>query len=179
MLAGERVMLRAVEREDLPFLHALRNDMETQALTSELPPVPTSLAAIEAEFEREVMAGSEAPIRFLVEADGDRVGRAVVYAIDRYSRNCRIGVTLARERRGGGLGTDVVRSLLDYAFRVLDMHKVGLESLASNESALATWRSCGFVEEGRLREHAWFDGRYDDIVHMAVLRSEWSGIERR
>jgi RimJ/RimL family protein N-acetyltransferase len=53
------------------------------------------------------------------------------------------------------------------------MHKVSLESLASNESALATWRSCGFVEEARLREHAWYDGGYADTVHLAVLRSEW------
>lgn len=171
-------MLRAVERDDLPFLHALRNDLETQALTSEQPPVPMSLAAMEAEFDRDMSAGSEAPIRFMIEVDGERVGRAVMYAIDRYSRNCRIGVTLGRERRGVGLGSDVVRTLLDYAFRVLDMHKVGLESLASNEAALATWRSCGFVEEARLREHAWFDGRYDDIVHMAILRSERSGTDQ-
>ena len=175
MLRGERVMLRALERDDLPFLHVLMNDLETQALVSEHPPVPMSMAAIEAEFDRAASAGSEEPIRFVVELDGERVGRCVVYAIDRYARNCRIGVTLARERRGAGLGTDVVRTLLDYAFRVLDMHKVALESLATNEAGLATWRSCGFVEEARLREHAWYDGEYADMVHMAILRSEWSG----
>jgi len=35
------------------------------------------------------------------------------------------------------------------------MHKVALESLATNEAGLATWKSCGFVQEARLREHAW------------------------
>jgi RimJ/RimL family protein N-acetyltransferase len=29
------------------------------------------------------------------------------------------------------------------------------------------------VEEGRLREHAWVDGSYVDVVRMAALRSEW------
>lgn len=176
MLRGDRVTLRAVERDDLPFLHVLMNDLETQALTSEQPPVPVSFAAMEAEFDREVSAGSESPTRFLVEVEGERAGRCSLYAIDRYSRNCRIGVALARECRGKGLGSDVVRTLLDYTFRVLDMHKVALESLATNEAGLATWRSCGFIEEASLREHAWHDGAYVDVVHMAVLRSEWTQV---
>jgi RimJ/RimL family protein N-acetyltransferase len=174
MLRGERVRLRAVERGDLPFLHALVNDLDTQWLVSEHPPVPMSLAAMEAEFDRAANDDSEAPLRFTVEVDEERVGRCVVYAIDRYSRNCRIGVTLAREGRGRGLGSDVVRTLLDYCFRVLDMHKVALESLATNEAGLATWKSCGFVEEARLREHAWYEGMYVDMIHMGILRSDWA-----
>ncbi|MBS1907821.1 MAG: hypothetical protein JST33_14930 [Actinobacteria bacterium] len=34
-----------------------------------------------------------------------------------------------------------------------------------------------FVVEGRQREHAWVRGRYEDIVRMGLLRSEWR--ERR
>jgi RimJ/RimL family protein N-acetyltransferase len=29
------------------------------------------------------------------------------------------------------------------------------------------------VEEGRLREQAWLDGRFVDMVYMGVLREEW------
>jgi RimJ/RimL family protein N-acetyltransferase len=29
------------------------------------------------------------------------------------------------------------------------------------------------VEEGRMREHAWLDGRYVDMIYMGVLREEW------
>jgi RimJ/RimL family protein N-acetyltransferase len=31
------------------------------------------------------------------------------------------------------------------------------------------------VEEGRLREQVWLDGRYVDMVYMGVLREEWQG----
>lgn len=35
---------------------------------------------------------------------------------------------------------------------------------------------CGFVEEGRLREHVWSGsaGRYVDLVYMGILRREWA-----
>jgi hypothetical protein len=44
---------------------------------------------------------------------------------------------------------------------------------ASKARALRTYRAVGVVEEGRLREHAWVEGAHDDVVLMAVFRSEW------
>ncbi len=35
------------------------------------------------------------------------------------------------------------------------------------------FKACGFVEEGRMREHVWLAGRYVDNVIMGVLREEW------
>jgi hypothetical protein len=33
--------------------------------------------------------------------------------------------------------------------------------------------ACGFVEEGRMREHIWLAGRYVDNVIMGIVREEW------
>ena len=64
--------------------------------------------------------------------------------------------------------------LVDYAFRSRNLRRVHLQTLASNTAALASYRAVGFMEEGRLREHAWVEGAYEDIVLMGVLRSEWA-----
>ena len=46
--------------------------------------------------------------------------------------------------------------------------------LADDDRAVGAYRKVGFVEEGRLRAHAWYDGaRHDELV-MAVLREEWA-----
>ena len=42
-----------------------------------------------------------------------------------------------------------------------------------NERAIRAYKACGFVEEGRLREHMYSDGRYVSAVYMGILRSEW------
>ncbi len=60
-----------------------------------------------------------------------------------------------------------------YAFRDHNMNRVWLEVLADNARAIRAYRTCGFVEEGRLRQHAWHDGAYKDVVVMGVLRAEW------
>jgi RimJ/RimL family protein N-acetyltransferase len=43
----------------------------------------------------------------------------------------------------------------------------------ANERAIRAYRACGFVEEGRMREHVWLAGRYVDNVIMGVMREEW------
>ena len=39
------------------------------------------------------------------------------------------------------------------------------------------YRSVGFVEEGRLVEHVWSDGHYEDIVLMALFRSDFNATD--
>jgi RimJ/RimL family protein N-acetyltransferase len=38
---------------------------------------------------------------------------------------------------------------------------------------VGAYKAVGFVEEGRLRKHAWFDGAYRDVLVMSVLREDW------
>jgi diamine N-acetyltransferase len=170
MLQGERVMLRAIERDDLPHVWEMRNDEETEALAFGVP-TPHSMAELEKSYERN-LADHKAD-SFVIEAAGDVVGRCVLFEVSDVDRTCRIGVTVARDHRGKGYGSDAVRVLLAYAFRHRNLRKVCLDVLASNERAIRAYLACGFVQEGRLREQSWYDGRYDDLVVMGVLRDEW------
>jgi len=79
---------------------------------------------------------------------------------------------------GDGVGVEVMdatRLVLDHAFRSMNLHRVDLRVLAFNHGAIASYRKCGFVQEGRERESRWLDGQwYDDII-MAVLATEFPG----
>ena len=79
---------------------------------------------------------------------------------------------------GRGYGTDAVRVLLDYAFRHHNLHRVYLSVNSTNPRAIGAYRRCGFVEEGRLRAHAWSNGQYIDLVQMGILREEWAATEK-
>jgi RimJ/RimL family protein N-acetyltransferase len=50
-----------------------------------------------------------------------------------------------------------------------------LEVHSANERRIRAYRSCGFVEEGRMREHVWLGRRYADNLIMDVRREEWEG----
>lgn len=172
MLSGERVVLRPMRPEDLePFWRA-RLDPMTWAQTTESPLLPQTLSAYRARYDAPPTDTSAA---FAVDVDDVLVGRAAMFAVDDLARNAEIGLSVLPDHRGKGYGRDVLRVLLGYGFRSRNLHRIHLQTLASNEPAMRAYRAAGFVEEGRRREHAWVEGRYDDVVLMSVLRSEWSG----
>ena len=171
MLTGERVVLRPFRPSDVEPLWRARLDPVTWAQTTEKPLVPEPLAEAQARYAAPSTPGSA---QFAVDVDAVLVGRAGLFGIDDLARCGEVGLTLLPEHRGQGLGQDVLRVLLGYAFRSRNLRRVHLQTLSSNAQALAAYRAVGFVEEGRLREHAWVEGAYEDVVLMAVLRADWS-----
>ena len=172
MLKGEKVILRPMEREDQRRFHELTTNVALGMLVGN-DWEPRSLADIEKGFERD-SDGSHERTRFAIEADGKVIGDIGLHGLRR-----REGVTefwigiLDPDYLGKGYGRDAIKTLLWWAFRVQNWRKVWLSAVAVNERALRSYRACGFIEEGRLRQHVFYNGQYFDEIKMGLLRTEW------
>jgi RimJ/RimL family protein N-acetyltransferase len=80
--------------------------------------------------------------------------------------------------RGEGLGREVTRLVLAWAFNVLGLHRVELEVLASNSRAIGCYRACGFRQEGIRREAGLYPDGWKDFILMAVLQAEYASAAR-
>jgi hypothetical protein len=56
------------------------------------------------------------------------------------------------------------------------LHRVDLRVIAYNTSAIACYRKCGFVEEGRERETVLVEDRWQDDVLMSLLEDEYQAL---
>lgn len=177
LLTGERLTLRAREREDLPRLHTFFNDMEVELLGGGDPPRPSSLASLQAEFDENNKPDkhdSRLLCDFVIEADGKCIGTCGLWRYRPAAGVCELGIGIGdREYWGRGYGREAIGLLLDYAFRIRNVRRVYLNTSSANERALRCYRACGFVEEGRLRQHDWNDGQFVDQVYMGILRDEY------
>lgn len=172
MLQGEKVILRPYTREDLPRVWQFRTDVEVELAGGGDPPKPLTLQQVEAEYEKNEFIFQEG---FAIEADGKLIGYCGLFHYDNLAQNCELGITIGdRDYWGRGYGRDAVCLLLDYGFRMRNMRRIWLECKSSNERAQRCYRSCGFVEEGRLRQQTWCNGTYHDKVYMGILREEWN-----
>jgi RimJ/RimL family protein N-acetyltransferase len=63
-----------------------------------------------------------------------------------------IGMAVAREWRGRGVGSALLSAAIEWA-RELGLHKLSLGVFAHNAGAIALYRKFGFVEEGRRIKH--------------------------
>ncbi len=175
MLKGAKVILRAVARDDLPKLCAFNNDVEVELAGGGDPPMPQSLARLEAEFDQDTAKGGRNGAGFVIEAINEAnaatlIGHCALFRFDEAARTCELGITIGDKAYWGkGYGRDAVRLLLDYAFRLRNQRKVYLTVWGNNERAIRAYHACGFVEEGRLKEHVWSAGKYVDLVYMGVF----------
>lgn len=80
-----------------------------------------------------------------------------------------LGMGVHPEHRGRGLGKRLAAEAIRRTWE-RGLEKVELQVYASNEAARALYERLGFVVEGIRRKSRKIDGRYDDLVQMALFR---------
>jgi len=124
-------------------------------------------------FER-MLSTRTARYYILYSAEIDFIGIVRTDEIDYINRSIRVGGDLLLEHRGQGHGTRMFELLKKYCFDYLNMNRMWLLILETNEVAIKLYEKAGFVEEGRQRHAIYRDGRYVDYVMMSLLRSEYT-----
>lgn len=98
------------------------------------------------------------------------IGFVVFKNMQPAARAAEIGVRIGVEAdRGRGWGTRATRLALRYAWGTLNLHRVSLTAFADNPRAIAAYRRAGFREEGVMREAAFTEGTWRDVVVMAAI----------
>ncbi len=78
-----------------------------------------------------------------------------------------IGISVAPEAQGQGVGTALMQAMCDYADRWMGTLRIELTVYVDNAGAIALYRKFGFEMEGRHRGYAMRDGGYVDAFAMA------------
>lgn len=112
-------------------------------------------------------------IQFVAVA-GRRVEALVsAYEADLRNRHAHIAV-VARSDAAPGVGMEATALLVEHLFAEFDLRKLYAEVLAPNMAAFASGAGRHFEVEGRLTAHEYLDGRYEDMVVMAITRERWA-----
>ena len=172
MIYGGRVVLRAIEHEDLPRYVQWLNDPVVLEYFGQL--LPLSLAREEQWYERMLQ---DASVRnFAIEVEGRHVGGGGFGRIDGRNRSAEVGLFVGvPELWDQGLGHDALQALLRFGFEQMNLNRIYLRVIAGNEKAIHLYEKAGFCHEGCWRQAEYRHGRYHDLLWMSILRDEWTG----
>ena len=166
--------LREITREDLVHITRWRNNPELiQHLCS---PFRFIDEEVDTQWFNRYLESRARNIRLAIcqKNSGEIIGAVYLLEIDWLNRNAEFGILIGDENaQGKGAGEFATRGILKHAFLDLNLHRVSLIALASNERALRLYRRIGFVDEGKSRDALFKDGIYVDVVRMAILSSEY------
>jgi RimJ/RimL family protein N-acetyltransferase len=104
--------------------------------------------------------------------DSTPVGTAALLQINYAHGTAEFAIALG-ERRGQGLGTEATRLVLDFAFHVLQLRNVLLETLAWNVAGLTAYERAGFRRVGVRRGAVVSGGQPTDVVIMDAVPEDF------
>ncbi|MGJ3239500.1 MAG: GNAT family N-acetyltransferase [Anaerolineae bacterium] len=86
-----------------------------------------------------------------------------------------LGYWLADSFTGKGIMTQAARTMLNYAFRVIHLHRIELLCAVENERSCAVAKRLNFTHEGVMRCGERVHDRYYDVNVYALLQPDWQG----
>lgn len=131
--------------------------------------------SVQPTFEEAVGRDRQVFAQYVVSnrANGDLLGYVCGYGADLESRIIYVAAILHPAVRGDPRSAEGLYLFIDDLFTRLCFHKVYVEVLEFNESLAVSLRRLGFVQEGRLVDHAYYSGRLWDLNLLAMYDSSW------
>ena len=104
---------------------------------------------------------------------GQLIGNAGIRTKTPDAWEADIGYELDPGYWGRGYATEAARTLLDFGFRELNLHRVWAWCIAENTASAHVLEKIGMRQEGHLRENEWMKGRWWDTLLYAIVEHEW------
>ncbi|NLJ74828.1 MAG: GNAT family N-acetyltransferase [Firmicutes bacterium] len=162
-LMGERIWLRPVETRDLPVLAEWDQDPEICRYTqSDYPGQP-------------LKTSTRNKVHYAVILNNKLIGDIELDHIAWRSGDAELKVRIGSKNLWNqGYGTDAVLTILNYAFRRVNLSRIYLRVYSDNTRAIRCYKKAGFKKEGRLqRMDKQNSENTTEIILMRILKSEF------
>ncbi|NOX58112.1 MAG: GNAT family N-acetyltransferase [Planctomycetes bacterium] len=170
--AGQHLYFRAIEPADADTIIAWRNDPEQWRTLGEISPLNRIR---EIEFiEKLYKPGEDIVLGIALRKDDRFVGMCGLHAIQPIAHSATFGILIGETTdQGKGYGTEATQLMVRYGFEELNLNRIELCVFAKNKMGHNVYKRAGFKDEGLMREAYYRNGKYHDVLHMAVLKREW------
>jgi putative acetyltransferase len=161
------VVIRRAEPEDYEGICAAFDAEECYAGTLQTPYPSKDV------WRKRLAEFAQTDFMLVACVDGKIVGHAALNVVGKSPRRAHamhLGMTVNRDFHGQGIGTALMKALLDLADGWLPVFRIELTVFTDNERAIALYRKFGFEVEGTHRSYALRAGQYVDTLSMARLR---------
>jgi len=170
VIETKRLVLRLVEKDDLPALFAVNGDAEVFRYS---PREHWRTPADGKAWFSRIMAHRRngATIQFaIVLRDGGRpIGTLAMFHFEESVGSAEIGYVLGRAHWGKGLMTEVLREVVAFGFGPLGLKRLEAELDPRNAASVKVLERAGFTCEGRRRRNYFSKGEVTDTGLYGML----------
>lgn len=165
-----RLLIRKLRLDDAPAMLAMLSDPETVRYWGR--PVMTELQQAE-QYTRENLRWMEDGhcLYWGIEdkSSGQMIGTCTLFKLDINNRRGEIGYLLNRAYWHRGLMSEALRSVIDYAFDELGLHRLEADTDPENAASIHLLENFGFQREGLFRDRWLVHGQWCDSLMLGLV----------
>ncbi len=165
----EPVYLRALDIDDLDTIYRWHNNRELQMQMGGAFRY-LSHAAEEARLrERLAYSSTDVALAICLEGSSQHIGNIGVSEIDWIARHGEVTMLIGESlEQAEAYGQAALRLLTDHAVEEMGLRRLYAFVLAEDAFSMGIYEACGWTVEATLREHAFADGEFKDVVVMGI-----------
>lgn len=169
-LQSQRLYLKKLSvNEDLEHYLSMVNDATNVNMIEGLGQHPLNIDDLKKYIEN-----YQGQLLSIFDKSDVHVGNIGLSHFNYINRSVAFGIIMAPAHRGKGYAKEASKLALAHAFDNLNLHRVYLEVVVSNQIAINLYESIGFIREGEKRQGYWSQGHYHNLYCYSLLQTEFS-----
>lgn len=170
-LDGTKVILMGITKEHTPLIVNWRNNPKVkrnfifqETFTNKMH---------NTWMDTKVKSGEVIQFIIYIRDSSKPIGSVYLRDVDKQKQKAEFGIFIGEDSaRGKGYGGEAARLVCKYGFEQLNLHKIMLRVFAFNKEAVRCYENAGFVQEAYLKDEEKINGRFYDVIYMAMLNTE-------
>jgi len=172
----DRLILRPLEKNDLEAVLSYYSLPDVQRYLDWKARDKTEAKTAFEEMRKQTRLsrpGEVLTLAIVRKSDGKVIGHVSLRYTDATAAQGEIRFAVAPTFRNKGYGSEAVKSVITLGFNTYKFHRIFARTAGQNEASARLLKNLGMRLEGHYREHALFQGEWDEELHFAILDREW------
>ncbi|MDN3665453.1 GNAT family N-acetyltransferase [Algibacter miyuki] len=171
-LKGEHIYLRALEPEDLEFIHAVENDENIWEISQTQTPYSRYLIKQYLEQAHQDIYEVKQLRLVICNTQDEAIGLIDLFDFDFKNGRAGIGILVKdHENRGKGAGKEALALLINYSFTHLDLHQLYCNISEDNEVSIKLFSRQGFKQIGLKKDWTYSQGTYKNEYLFQLIKN--------
>lgn len=171
-LSGEHIYLRALEPDDLDFIHAVENDESIWEISSTQTPYSKYLIKQYLENAHKDIYEVKQLRLVISNYHNETLGMIDLFDFDFKNRRAGVGILVKEPNdRLKGYGREALRLLIDYCFTHLDLHQLYCNITECNDASIKLFSNQGFLKIGLKKDWNYQNGSFKNEYLFQLIKN--------
>lgn len=170
-LKGKNLQLRAIEPEDLNFLHTIENNELFWEISH--TQTPFSRYVLKQYLENAHLDIYETKqLRLIIEevADKKQVGMIDLFDFNPQHQRAGVGILIHPYFQNRGFADEALALLINYSFSYLNLHQLYANITSDNVKSMALFKKHNFTKIGVKKDWILSNGKYKDEILYQLIK---------